>query len=241
MKLDVIYSYYNQADLLEKYLNHWNNNINNNNNINFIIVDDHSKHKASDIINCNKKINYNLQCYYIKDNKGFNLAGARNLGVEKSKTNNVLILDFDIIIYQDLIEEILNWELNENICYRFKQKTVKGFDFENNKFMYKVHHSMMYLKKSLYSKAGGTDEDFVGNYGYEDVYLRHYLKYKLKTKFKYINKNKIYQISTGKSKNVNRDHGSEINKKLFDNKITTYPKPNNNIRFKYELEYENLL
>tara|TARA_R110000751_G_scaffold256177_1_gene355664 strand:- start:78 stop:806 length:729 start_codon:yes stop_codon:yes gene_type:complete len=242
MKIDIIYSYYNQPELLDTYLKHWNSNISHEirKNINFIIVDDNSTYKASDVLKDNTN-NCNLQCFYINEDRGFNLAGSRNLGAEKSKTENILILDFDLVIYEDLIKEILSWELHEDMCYRFKQTTVKGFDFERNIFKYKTLNSPMYLKRSLYIKAGGTDEDFAGNYGYEDVYLRGYLKQALNIKFKYINKNKIYQIPTGKSKNVDRNNGPAINKEILTEKIKTYPKPNNNIRFKYELEYENFI
>jgi len=242
MKLDIIYSYYNQFNLLATYLNHWNNNISEETrkNINFIIVDDNSTYKASDIIKENN-INCNLQCFYIKEDKGFNLSGARNLGVEKSKTENILIVDFDLVIYEDLIKEILNWELSEDICYRFKQTTVKGFDFKRNRYKFKVLNSTMYLKKSLYIKAGGTDEDFAGNYGYEDVYLRTYLKQVLNVKFKLINKNKLYQLPEGKSKQVDRNNGPLKNKKILDKKIKTLSRPTDNIRFKYQLEYEKFI
>jgi len=238
--LDVIYTYFNQSNLLETYISHWNNNLSKEirQKINFIIVDDYSTKKAIDVIR-NENINFNLQCYYITENKGYNTGGARNLGVCKSKNSNILILDFDMVVYESLLQELLKWEINEQICYRFQQCTIRGFNFEKNKLDYKVLNSAMYLKKSIYVKAGGYDEDFSGNYGYEDVYFRDCLKDIYNIKFKYINKNKIWLEPTGGCRDANRIEQQKINKKLFLQKKKKYKKPNNILRFKYDIEFSN--
>ena len=85
MKIDIIYTYYNNhhhenTKLLNMYLDHWSNNFNNTkHNINFVIIDDHSPKKPIDIVS-NTDINCNLQLYHVKDDILWNEMGDRNLG-----------------------------------------------------------------------------------------------------------------------------------------------------------------
>ncbi len=125
MKIDIIYTYYNGSigslNLLEKYIDHWNNNFNNvKRKVNFVIVDDHSvdSHKAINTIE-KKDVNCNLQLYYVEDDILWNEMGARNLGGSQTTSDILLFLDWDHLITENLINEIFTWTFNNQSLYLF--------------------------------------------------------------------------------------------------------------------------
>ena len=123
MKIDIVYTYYNGINLLEKYIDHWNNNFNDvKHKINFILIDDHSDEscKAINIVQ-KMDINFNFQLYHVDDNILWNEMGARNLGGSISTSDTLLFLDWDHLITQELIHEIFTWPFDEKniktICH----------------------------------------------------------------------------------------------------------------------------
>ena len=253
MKLDIIYTYYNGQDILEDYLYNWSNNFKDTkHDINFIIVDDHSEKKAIDIVS-KFDVQCNLQVYYVEDDIIWNESGARNLGVSKSTSDIMLVIDWDGVVYEDLIKEIFTWEFNNEVYYSLKCLGVAGFnpwyfiprfDVRRNKIIYKSHHSTFCLTKTLWDEAGGFDEDFAGNYGWADILFDKNLQY-LGKKKKCINTNFLLLNETGSSVNVNRN--TKINTKLLHKKMPDPKKnkpgvlPTNPLRFNYTKQYINMI
>jgi len=254
MKLDIIYTYYNGNDLLDDYLYHWNNNFNNTtHDINFVIVDDHSTKKAIDVVN-RTNINCNLQIYYIEDNIIWNEEGAKNLGVKQTNADIVLLLDWDCVIYEKLVQEILSWDFSDKLYYQFyiiqdshaskQSNTPIKYDFIKDKIKFHRHYAAVCMSRGLFNKCGGYDEDFCGNYGYSDMIFSDNLRnYDVKRNI--INKNLLYLASRGRTKNVNRLIKSEVkqshNWRLYQALKSKAYTPSNPIRFKYIKQYENYI
>jgi hypothetical protein len=258
MKIDIIYSYYNGIDLLEKYIDHWNNNFNNTKHkINFIIVDDHSI-ESYKVINVMKKkdIKCNLQVYYVEDDILWNEMGARNLGGTQAISDVVLFLDWDHVITEELIHEIFTWEFNEQSLYLFHRKQYKSHlplwdNLLFNKWLQETKiietpgprgvpvRSAFCLTRKLWENVGGFDEDFAGNYGkYDRMFRTNLFNYGVKEIM--INNTPLIVLKHGITHNVNRDPlSTKINVKLYKSKKHGFCKPDPLVRFNYIKQYEN--
>ena len=258
MKLDIIYTYYNGFDLLDSYLYHWSNNFDNTkHDINFVIIDDHSTKKAIDVIS-NSSINCNLQVYYIEDNILWNEEGAKNLGVKQSSADVVLLLDWDCLIYEKLVQEILSWDF----CNKFYQfytlpdchatkKSMKpiNFNFKENKIEFHRHYAAVCMSREVFDKCGGFDEDFAGNYGYSDnLFVDNLRRHKVERRI--INNNLLFLINKGETKNVykfttdrktKKTKKENINWQLWQKNRSHAYLPKNPIRFNYKKVYERYI
>ena len=256
MKLDIIYTYYNgsgnDGNFLENYLYHWSNNFSDTkHDINFVIVDDHSTRKAVDIVS-KFDVKCNLQVYYVEDDIIWNESGARNLGVEKTSSDIMLLMDWDCIVYEDLIKEVLSTKFDDNSFYQFFTHNKPRFLFKKNTIRYYRHESVLCLTRKLWKKSGGFDEDFAGRYGYVDTAFTNNLM-NMGFKRKVLTSVFLLQNSAeGKSVDENgvrverwpnncpRKEKSH-NYNLWQQKRQSPYIPNNSIRFKYIKQYENLI
>jgi len=258
MKLDIIYTYYNgygsgnTGNLLEKYLYHWSNNFSDTkHDINFVIVDDHSTKKAIDIVS-NFDVRCNLQVYYVEDNIIWNESGARNLGVKESSSDLMLLMDWDCIVYEDLIKEILSTKFNDNTFYQFFTHQEPRFNFKRNTIRYYRHESVLCLTRKLWEISGGFDEDFAGRYGYVDTAFTTNL---INTGIKRKVLNKVFLLQNSAEGRSVDENGVRVerwpdncpkkeksyNYGLWQQKRQAPYIPKNSIRFKYIKQYENLL
>lgn len=259
MKIDIIYTYFNGSSfLLKKYIYHWSNNFNNiKHNINFTIVDDHSSDRAIDTIQ-HLDVNCNLQVYYIDDDIIWNEEGAKNLGVKTTSNDILLILDWDCIVYEELIEEILTWDFNNNF-YQFNtitdgitppKKVI--FNFKKNRIKFEKSCSAIALNRELFTLCGGYDEDFRGNYGFSDILFAKNLSMHGAYKNR-INNNLLFTTTIGESNTSRFTDDKNIpisgelalkyskNYELFEKKKHKQYKPTNPIRFKYTKQYQHCI
>ncbi len=264
MKIDIIYTYFNGSSLLKDYIYHWSNNFNNiKHNINFTIVDDHSSDRAIDTIQ-HLDVNCNLQVYYIDEDIIWNEEGARNLGVKTTSNDILLILDWDCIVYEKLIEEILTWDFNNNF-YQFSTITdgitLPGkitFNFlqskknrdNRNMIMFEKSAGAIALNRDLFTLCGGYDEDFRGNYGFSDTLFVKNLSHH-GARLNRINNNLLFTTTAGESNTSRFTDDKNIplsgklamkyskNYELFEKKKHKQYKPINPIRFKYTKQYQH--
>ncbi|MGY5352568.1 glycosyltransferase family A protein [Wenyingzhuangia sp. IMCC45533] len=175
--------------------------------IHFIFVDDCSPKS----ININtEKINYSL--VRITSDIRWNQGGARNLGVTLAKSSKIILTDFDHFFTEDCVRHLLRLRLPNKIYTFRRQKEGAKINSAPNIF---------FTTKSVFYKSLGVDEEFCGNYGYEDIYFR-LLQKKLKTKFRKIRRYPVilkeHKISvTNKQHFLVRD--TSVNKKLFNKKL----------------------
>lgn len=133
--------------------------------IQFIIVDDHSPIPV--IIPEEIKLNYVL--FRVTDDIQWNQSGARNLGVVYATSPRIILTDCDHVFPEKLLEKIVESKIPEKKIYKFKR--VKANGEPSNSAC-----NIFYLSKSTFFSVMGYDEEFCGNYGYEDVMFRYFQK-----------------------------------------------------------------
>lgn len=141
--------------------------------IQFIIVDDCSPIK----VEIPEHIHINYQLLRITTDIRWNQGGARNLGVVKAISPKIILTDSDHYFPPKLLSQILDSKIPQNKLYKFKRTDING-----NKQQSPCN--IFYTSKSVFFSVLGYDEEFCGNYGYEDVMFRHF-QHAMGNKLKY--------------------------------------------------------
>ncbi|HOC37381.1 MAG TPA: hypothetical protein PKL74_09980 [Tenuifilaceae bacterium] len=126
-----------------------------------------------------KDINLNILLLRITDDIIWNQGGARNLGVAQSRTAKLVLTDVDHIFSEILFSKMLDHRIPTNL-HKFKR-------VDGEKFRMSSVCNIYFTSKSVFFKALGYDEEFCGNYGYEDTMFFN-LQKKLGTSLKYFNR-----------------------------------------------------
>lgn len=176
--------------------------------IQFLIIDD-----ASPLpITIPEEIHLNLSVYRITTDISWNQSGARNLGVVYAKSPKILLSDADHCFPEKLLFNILKSSIPKRTLYKFKRADHLGNTI--GKAM-----NIFYTSKSIFFQTLGYDEEFCGNYGYEDVYFFDFQKIignniKYFTRFTKIVANKVDRELSYHS----LERNTEINKALYEKK-----------------------
>jgi len=195
--------------------------------IELIIIDDYSdiEEKIKSRLNIFKQ-------FRITDDISWNQAGARNLGAFMAKSNWALFFDIDQLPSEYGLSEIIkNLKLAEsNILYYFK---VDNFVDSNLEIELPVHPNTFMVNLERFKATCMYDEDFAGNYGYEDLYLPYVWEY-------YGGKRQVLgnnaYLTDQKNKTMTLNRSLEINKILAHQKIANgIKKPTNLIRFNWKM------
>lgn len=156
----IIPVYMNNGEQLAHMLYHYNSfPVELKESINIVLIDDCSPVS----IEIPDDINLNIQIYSILDDIPWNIPGARNLGVLVAETENIILLDVDHHLSIDATDAMLKANLREKEIWKFK-RFKKGENINPHPVTY-------FMKKRLYLKLSGCDEDMSGNYG-SDSHLR---------------------------------------------------------------------
>jgi hypothetical protein len=126
--------------------------------IHFIFVDDYSPAEIVIPIDC--KLNYTLA--KITTNIMWNQGGARNLGVHLAKSQKLIVTDLDHTFPESVFEYVLKSKIPDNI---FTFKRIRDGEVAM------PHYNTFFLSKSTFFKSLGVDEEFCGNYGFEDMFF----------------------------------------------------------------------
>lgn len=230
-KISIVYTYFNQRDMLNILFNYYDKFIDKEllNNIEFIIVDDFSeKYPARAFFPNTKNINYSI---WETNKRGYNAGGARNLGILKCAYENVVSIDLDMVLTNDLLLELFNSSLSNSRYFRFHRERIEEINLDTNIRVYKKLNSPFFTKKDLFLKYS-FDEEFSGHYGYEDEYWRAvfhknningiFCKNGIITAPIKFTGYKTYDTpanNPGYSKGFDRKADLLINRKLYDKKI----------------------
>lgn len=114
-----------------------------------VIVDDCSKEPLGPLDG--------VKVVRVTDDIKWNQPGARNLGFHISD-GWVLCADIDHLVTKENMEQLENTELKRGCVYYL------GREDTNSVNIYVIH-------KDDFEKIGGYDEDFCGNYGYDDIHF----------------------------------------------------------------------
>jgi hypothetical protein len=126
--------------------------------IHFIFVDDCSPIEI--VIPQDCKLNYTLA--KITTNIMWNQGGARNLGVHIAKSQKLIATDLDHTFPESVFEHVLKSKIPDNI---FTFKRLRDGEVAM------PHYNTFFLSKSTFFKSLGVDEEFCGNYGFEDMFF----------------------------------------------------------------------
>lgn len=156
----------------------------------------------------------NIKVLRVIDDIKWNQPGARNLGFQEL-SDWVLCCDIDHLVTKDVYEKINLLDLKQGTVYFLGRN-----DVSNSTTVYLMH-------KTDFEKIGGYDEDFSGNYGYDDIHFYKKCKELLNVVMVYDIKVDVYANES--SSIGNRD--ISINQKLYGSKKLEHTP---RVRFKWE-------
>jgi predicted glycosyltransferase involved in capsule biosynthesis len=154
-----------------------------------------------------------LELFRVEEDIGWNNGGAKNLGMTQCITDWAFLCDLDHVLTNDNLEKLLKIERNNNCYYTFDR-----YDIDKKCSLVKAQNIFL-INKDVFWSVGGYDEDFSGNYGYED----NWLKYNLVKKVKEITPEgiTIEVVTTGDACTSNPfKKDIEINRKLLSKKMS---------------------
>jgi len=231
-KLSLCTHFYNSFDAVEVQVNRWKQIEQSYlNQIEFVVVDDCSD-KVCDI----SVENLPIQMYRITTDINWNQAGCKNLLLDKAQADWLFFFDIDTTATASNIQKILDKlpSLDVNCCYMPKVKYPWGLQRITQLKKDPIglpHINCFIIHRNLLNNIGGFDEDFVGNYGYEDTYMHNQLN-KIGAKRVFISDVTVdmhpsYNLSLLRDMSHNEDI---IYKKAKEN----FPSPQRPIRFEYK-------
>ena len=131
----------------------------------FVVVDDGSPIRYEV-----PALDLNLTWVRIDQDIRWNQAGARNLAMLYARAKNVVISDVDHLFPP----HTLGWLIRRNAAhrrfYRFYRRRADGS-------LNRAHPNIFYLARARFFELFGTDEEFAGAYGAEDVRFVRTAKY----------------------------------------------------------------
>jgi len=138
--------------------------------IHFVFIDDGSINP----ITINQNVNLNYTLVRINENIKWNQGGARNLGVQFAKSENIIVTDLDILFPENLFESLLYFHPPRNSIFKFvTYSEMKPIE---------PHFNVFFMNKDVFLRTKGTDEEFSGEYGHEDTFF-YFLQKAIGTKF----------------------------------------------------------
>lgn len=146
--------------------------------IEFIIVDDCSPLPLQIPVD----LPLNLSLLRITTDIRWNQCGARNLGVVYARSRKLILSDIDHFFTEDLLAAMVKKRLAARTLYKFKR--VDGSGRPIKKAM-----NIFFLSRALFFDGLGYDEEFCGNYGYEDLFFLA-LQRRLGTRIRYFSRRK---------------------------------------------------
>ena len=230
-KLALCTHFYNSFDAVEVQVNRWKQIEQSYlNQIEFVVVDDCSD-KVCDI----SAGNLPIQMYRITTDINWNQAGCKNLLLNKSQADWLFFFDIDTTATASNIQKILAKlpSLDMNCYYMPKVKYPWGQQPHHplkKQLVGLPHINCFIIHINLLNSIGGFDEDFAGNYGYEDTYMHNQLN-KIGARRVFmadVDVDMHHSYTSGLKRNMSPNE-KLIHKKAKEN----FPNPQKPIRFEY--------
>lgn len=134
-----------------------------------VIVDDHGDPPVAIPVDIQAMLETRI--YRVTKQIPWNQMGARNLGVQESKTPWVLMMDPDMVLEPTVAKRLVNF------LSRMRQGSlVKLLLRYTNDVLDNSSPNVYLIHKSDFLKVGGYDEDYAGHKGWSDVQFLHTLK-----------------------------------------------------------------
>jgi len=234
MQLTLITHYYNHTDKVKELIDHLSSFRSElRNRFELVVVDDNSEELAVFTSH-----HLNLRQYRIESAINWNQAGSRNLGVMMSTKEWLLLFDADQLLVEESFARIINSldYLDASTLYYFN---VENFIDSNLNQPLTVHPNSFLVKSQRFKEWAMYDEDFAGNYGYEDLYLPYVWERSGGTR-QLVGDMVLFRDKGFKTTNLNRN--LDINKALAERKILEgCRRPTHILRFNWSLVSESSL
>ena len=234
MQLTLITHYYNHTDKVKELIDHLSSFRSElRNRFELVVVDDNSEELA-----VFTSPHLNLRQYRIESAINWNQAGSRNLGVMMSTKEWLLLFDADQLLVEESFARIINSldYLDASTLYYFN---VENFIDSNLNQPLTVHPNSFLVKSQRFKEWAMYDEDFAGNYGYEDLYLPYVWERSGGTR-QLVGDMVLFRDKGFKTINLNRN--LDINKALAERKILEgCRRPTHLLRFNWSLVSESSL
>ena len=234
MHLRLISHYYNHTVKVKELIDHLSTfNSELRKRFELVVVDDNSEELAvftSPLLN--------LRQYRIETAINWNQAGSRNLGVMMSTKEWLLLFDADQLLVEESFARTINSleYLDASTLYYFN---VENFVDSNLNQPLTVHPNSFLVKSQRFKEWAMYDEDFAGNYGYEDLYLPYVWERSGGTR-QLVGDMVLFHDKGFKTTNLNRN--LDINKALAERKILEgCRRPTHLLRFNWSLVSESHL
>jgi hypothetical protein len=133
--------------------------------IQFVLVDDGSPIRYEI-----PRLDLNLTWLRVDQDIRWNQAGARNLALLYARANNVVISDIDHAFPPHTLRWLAGRDVPHRRFYRFWRRMADGS-------LRRGHPNIFYLSRARFFELFGTDEEFAGAYGAEDVRFVRNFKY----------------------------------------------------------------
>ena len=174
-KITIIYTYYGQKERIRGILKEKHPDAR------VIIVDDCSPRPLGKLDG--------IDVYRVMEDIAWNQPGSKNLGFQQAK-GWIVCADIDHLVTKQNVEDILKLKKKRGTVYYLGRE-------DNNSW------NVFLIHKKDFELIGGYDEDFSGNYGYDDIDFLWRCQRNLKVVEKREIKVKVYAKES--STNLNRD------------------------------------
>ena len=165
-KLSIISHYYNHPEMVQSQIAYWETLPDYFlSQVEFILVDDCSE--KTPVIH---PTNLRLKVYRVITDLPWNQAGARNLGAFNASGEWALYFDIDQRFYADPMAAVVaNLDRLDKMGLHYL-KIKELIDITVNKSL-ACHPNSFLVNLAMFKQHAMYDEDFVGHYGYEDLYM----------------------------------------------------------------------
>lgn len=229
LAVTLVMPYYRNPEMLEYHLEVWRQYSDDvKRRLTVIIVDDGSPEPAKLEAGCG----FPVSLYRIKENKPWNMDGARNLALSQVTTPWCLMTDIDHVLMPHQAEKMLNATCSPGSVYVPARRQYSGRPT-------RPHPNSYLIEPCVFWSTGGYDEDWCGWYG-SDVCFRRNLEAVapiFDTNAWYLThcNNLINDATTKDWSRSNSSFGAERNPHLVSKLRGTPYKAVNPIRFNWSL------
>jgi glycosyltransferase involved in cell wall biosynthesis len=165
-KLSIISHYYNHPQMVLDQIKYWESLPDSFlSQVEFVLVDD-----CSQQIPVIESTKLNLKLFRVVTDLPWNQAGARNLGAFNASGEWALFFDIDQKFYFEVMQKVLYSLSSLDPMTMYYMRIKELIDITVNQSL--LNHPNTFLVNLAQFKIHGMyDEDFVGYYGYEDLYM----------------------------------------------------------------------
>lgn len=165
-KLSIISHYYNHPQMVQDQIAYWETLPDSFlSQVEFILVDDCSEQTPT--IRPSK---LNLKVYRVISDLPWNQAGARNLGAFNATGEWALYFDIDQKFLVEPMQAVMGNLSRLDTMSMYYMRIRELIDITVNKPL-EFHPNSFLVNLAMFKQHAMYDEDFVGHYGYEDLYM----------------------------------------------------------------------